>query len=60
MKVNKENEEVLPIEVRCYAIDANPFDSVYNIETVVDKMFAKREKERHSSLQLRYLFMNSK
>ena len=29
MKVNKENEEVISVEVHWYAIDTHPFDCVY-------------------------------
>ena len=44
MKANKENEEVISIEVHWYATDTHPFDGVYKPYMVVEKRFAKREK----------------
>jgi hypothetical protein len=47
MKVNKENEDVIIIEVHWYAIDTHPFNGVYKPEMVVEKHIStKREKER--------------
>ena len=37
MKVNKENEELVSIEVHWYAIDTHPFDGVYKAEMLVEK-----------------------
>ena len=46
MKVKKENEEVVSIEVHWYATDTHPFDGVYKAKMVVEKRFAERETER--------------
>ena len=46
MKVNKQNEEVVSIEVHWYATDTHPFDGVYKAEMVVEKKVAERETER--------------
>ena len=46
MKVNKENEEVISIEVHWYAIDTHPFDGVYKLEMVVEKKVCKKRKRK--------------
>ena len=44
MKVNKENQEVMSIEVHWYATDTHPFDGVYKPEMLVEKKFAKEKR----------------
>ena len=46
MKVNKENEEVISIEVHWYEIDTHPFDGVYKREMVVEKRVWKKRKRK--------------
>ena len=44
MKVNKENEEVISIELHWYATGKQPFDGVYKPEMVVEKNVCKKIK----------------
>ena len=44
IKVNKEKEEFISIEVHWYAMDTHPFDGVYNPEMVVKKRICKKRK----------------
>jgi len=46
MKVNKENEEVILVEVHWYATDTHPFDGVYKPEMVVEKQIDKKRKRK--------------
>ena len=46
MKVKKENEEVVSIEVHWYATDTHPFDGVYKVEMVVEKMVCRERKRK--------------
>ena len=44
MKVNKEKEEFISIEVHWYAMDTHPFDGVYKPYMVGEKKVSRREK----------------
>ena len=46
MKVNKENEEVVSVEVHWYATDTHPFDGVCKEEMMVEKRVCRKRKER--------------
>ena len=46
MKVNKENEEVISVEVHWYATDTHSFYGVYKPNMVVEKTLAEKEKGR--------------
>ena len=46
MKVKKENEEVVSIEVHWYATDTHPFDGVYKEEMVVEKKVCRKRKRK--------------
>ena len=53
MKANKENEEVISIEVHWYATNTHPFDCVYKPEKVVEKMVCKRIKRKGQNVNHR-------
>ena len=46
MKVNKENKEVVSIEVHWYATYTHPFDGVYETNMVVDKRVCRKRKRK--------------
>ena len=46
MKVNKENEEVVSIEVHWYATDTHPFVGVYKEEMVVEKKVCRKRNQK--------------
>ena len=53
MKVNKENEEVVSVEVHWYAIDTHPFDGVYKAEMVVEKKVCKKRNRKGQKINRR-------
>ena len=53
MKGNKENEEVVSIEVHCYVIDTHPFDGVYKPEMVVEKRVCRKRKIKGQKINRR-------
>ena len=44
IKIEKENVDVIAIEVHCYATSTHPFNGVYKQETVVEKHVNRRTK----------------
>ena len=53
MKVNKETEEVVSIEVHWYATNTHPFDGVYKAEMVVEKRVYKKRKRKGQKINRR-------
>ena len=53
MKVNKENEEVVSIEVHWYATDTHPFVGVYKAEMVVQKKVCRKRKIKSQKINHR-------
>ena len=53
MKVNKENEEFISIEVHCYATNTHQFDGVYKPEMVVEKNVCKKRKRKGQNVSHR-------
>ena len=49
MKVNKENEELVSVEVHWYATDKHPFDGVYKAEMVVEKKVCRKRNRKNKS-----------
>lgn len=50
MKVNKENEEVILVEVHWYATDTHPIDGVYKSKMVVEKNVCKKQKRKGQNI----------
>jgi hypothetical protein len=46
IKIEKENDDVIEIEVYWYETSMHPFNGVYKVEMVVGNMSIEREKER--------------
>ena len=55
MKVNKENEEVVSIEVHWYAMDTHPFDGVYKVEMVVEKRVCRKIKRKGQKINCHHI-----
>ena len=53
MKVNKENEEVVSVEVHWYATDTHPFDGVYKAEMVVEKKVCRKRNRKGQKINRR-------
>ena len=53
MKVNKENEEFISIEVHWYATDTHPFYGVYKLEMVLKKRVCKKRKREGQNVNHR-------
>ena len=50
MKVNKENEEVVSVEVHWYATDTHPFVGVYKAEMVDEKRVCRKRKRKDQKI----------
>jgi len=53
MKVNKENEEVVSIEVHWYTTNTHPFVGVYKAEMVVEKKVYRKRKRKSQKINHR-------
>ena len=53
MKVNKENEEVVSVEVHWYAIDTHPFDGVYKEKMVVERKVCRKRNRKGQKINRR-------
>jgi hypothetical protein len=46
LKIEKENDDVIAIEVHWYAISTHPFNAVYKLEMVVEKHVNRKRKRK--------------
>jgi hypothetical protein len=46
IKIEKENDDVIAIEVHRYATSTHPFNGVYKSEMVVEKHINRKRKEK--------------
>ena len=59
-KFNKENEEVISIEVHWYATNTHPFDGVYKAEMMVEKRIYRKKKKWSKNKSLPHLHLEIK
>ena len=45
LKVNKENEEVISIDIHWYATNTHPFNGVYKLKMVSEKQTCRKRKK---------------